>query len=57
MIKRNYQQNIIEVFISKALTGSANSHDKFVLTINMQKQYNDMKEEINGLKTWSVLQS
>ena len=42
--------NTIEVLISKALTDSVISHDKFVLMNNVLKQYNEMKEEIKNLK-------
>ena len=41
----------IEVLISKTLTDSVISHDKFVLTNNVQKEYDNMKEETKNLKT------
>ena len=47
--------NSIEVFISKALTDSVISYDEFVLINNMLKEYNEMKEEIKILKTYSSL--
>ena len=43
--------NSIEVFISKALIDSNNSHDEFVLINNVLKQYDAMKKEIKDLKT------
>ena len=39
--------NSIEVLISKALIDSNISHDEFVF----KKEYDEMKEEINSLKT------
>ena len=35
----------------KALIDSVISHDKFVLINNVQKEYDDMEEEIKNLKT------
>ena len=46
--------NRIEVLSSKPLIGSVISHDEFVLINNVLKEYNEMKEEITDLKTWSV---
>ena len=46
--------NIIEVLVSKALIDSYISHDEFVLINNIVKEYDDLKEEINDLKTSSV---
>ena len=43
--------NSIEVLISKTLIDSVISHDKFVLTNNIQKEYDDMKEGAKNLKT------
>ena len=40
----------LEVLISKALIDSNISHGEFVL-INVIKEYDEMKEEINNLKT------
>ena len=40
--------NTIEVLISNALTNSNISHDEFVLSNNMLKEYDDMKEEIKN---------
>ena len=36
--------NSIELLISKALIDSNISHDEFVLTNNVQKEYDEMKE-------------
>ena len=41
--------NSIEIFISKALIPSNISHDKFVLTKNVLKEYANMKKEIKTL--------
>ena len=43
--------NSIEVLISKALIDLVVSHDEFVLTNNVLKEYNEMKEKIKNLKT------
>ena len=43
--------NSIKVLISKALIDSVISHDGFVLTNNVLKEYNEIKEEIKNLKT------
>ena len=43
--------NGTEVLISKALINSNISHDEVVLTNNVLKKYDDMKEEIKNLKT------
>ena len=45
--------NGIEVLVSKALIDSVVSHDEFILTNNVLKEYNEMKEEIKNLKTYS----
>ena len=42
------QLNRIKVLISKALTDSIISHDKFVLINNVLKKFYDMKEEIKN---------
>ena len=44
-----------EVLISKPLIDSVISHDEFVLTNNILKEYNKMKEEIKNLKTGTSL--
>ena len=41
--------NSIEILISKALIYSNTSHDEFVLTNNVVKEYDDTKEEIKNL--------
>ena len=46
--------NSIEVLISKVLIDSSISHDEFVLINNIQKEYDDMKEEIKNLKSSTV---
>ena len=43
--------NSIEVLISKALIDLVVSHDEFVLINNVLKEYNEMKEETENLKT------
>ena len=43
--------NSIEVLISIALIDSIISHDEFVLIKNVQKEYDEMKEDIKNLKT------
>ena len=43
--------NSMEVLISKALIDSFISHDEFVLINNVLKDCNEIKEEINNLKT------
>ena len=40
--------NTTEVVISKALIGSNISHDEFVSSNNVLKNYDDMKEEIKN---------
>ena len=41
----------METLISKDLIDSYISHEKFVLVNNVLREYDDMKEEINKLKT------
>ena len=43
--------NSIEFLISKTLIDSNISHDKFVLIINILKEYEDVRKEIKNLKT------
>ena len=45
-----YKLNSIEGSISKTVINSNISHDEFVLINNVQKEYDDMKEEIKNLK-------
>ena len=40
--------NSVEVLISEALIDSNISHDDFILINNVQKEFNDMKEEIKN---------
>ena len=47
--------NHIEVLISKDLIGSVTSHDEFLLTNNVLKEYNKVKEEMKNLKALSSL--
>ena len=48
--KKNNLNNI-EVLISKTLVGSNISHDELILINNKLKEYDDLKEKINNLKT------
>ena len=45
----------LEVLISKASIDSNISYDEFVLINNVLKEYDEMKEEIKNLKTYSIL--
>ena len=45
--------NSIEVLIFKTSINSNNSHDEFNLTNDVLKEYDNMKEEINNLKTYT----
>ena len=42
----------IEVLISKSLIDSNISHDEFILTNNVLKEYQEMKGEIKNVKTY-----
>ena len=42
------------ILICKVLIDSNNSLDEFVIIDNGRKEHNDMKEEINDIKTSSV---
>ena len=46
-----YKLNSIEVLISKVLIDSNITHDEFVSTNNVLKEYDNMKEETNNLRT------
>ena len=46
-----YKLNSIEVLISKVLIDSNITHDEFVPTNNVLKEYDNMKEETNNLRT------
>ena len=50
-----YKINSIEALISKDLTDSNITHDKFVLINNMLKEFYDMKEEIKNLNSQSMI--
>ena len=50
------KSNRIESLISKTVIDSNISHDEFVLINNVLKEYDDMKEEIENLKTEIVHQ-
>ena len=43
--------NSTEVLTSKALTDSVISRGEFILIKNVQKEYDEMKEEVKNLKT------
>ena len=51
MLLAKSKLNKIEVLISKALVNSSISHDEFILINNVLKEYDEMKDEINNLKT------
>ena len=42
--------NTIEILISKALIDSCINHDEFVLSNNVLREYNEMKNEIKSLQ-------
>ena len=46
-----YKLNSIEVLISKVLIDSNITHDEFVSTNNVLKEYDNVKEETNNLRT------
>ena len=46
-----YKLNSIEVLISKVLIDSNITHDEFVSTNNVLKEYDNMKEETNNLRS------
>ena len=46
--------NTIEVLISNALIDSCISHNEFIPVNNVLREYDDMKEEIQNLKTSTV---
>ena len=58
MIKQCFLQNLksnsIEVLISKTLIDSNINHDSFVLINNVLNEYDDTKEEIKNLNTYTV---
>ena len=48
--------NRIEVLFSKGLIDSNITHDEFGLMNNVLKEYDDMKEEIKNINTYTVQQ-
>ena len=46
-----YKLDTIKLLISKALIDSTISHNEFVLTNNVLKEYDNIKEETKNLKT------
>ena len=51
---QNLKSNSIEVLISKTLIDSNINHDRFVLINNVLNEYDDTKEEIKNLNTYTV---
>ena len=51
---QNLKSNSIEVLISKTLIDSNINHDSFVLINNVLNEYDDTKEEIKNLNTYTV---
>ena len=51
---QNLKSNSIEVLISKTLIDSNINHDSFVLINNVLSEYDDTKEEIKNLNTYTV---
>ena len=49
LIKTRIQLNSIEFLVSTALIDSNISHDEFILTNDVLKEYEQMKEEIERL--------
>ena len=47
--------NSIKALISKSLIDSVIIHDNFFKISNVLKEYEEMKEEIKNIKTWSSL--
>ena len=54
LIKTRIQLNSIEFLVSTALIDSNISHGEFILTNDVLKEYEQMKEEIENWKTESV---
>ena len=48
--------NTTEVLVSRALIDLCTSHDEFVAMNNVLREYDDMKEETQNLKTSTVIQ-
>ena len=51
---QNLKSNSIEVLISKTLIDSNINHDSVVLINNVLNEYDDTKEEIKNLNTYTV---
>ena len=51
---QNLKSNSTEVLISKTLIDSNINHDRFVLINNVLNEYDDTKEEIKNLNTYTV---
>ena len=51
---QNLKSNSTEVLISKTLIDSNINHDRFVLINNALNEYDDTKEEIKNLNTYTV---
>ena len=51
VLLRKSKLNSLDLLIFKALFGSNISHNEFVLINNVPKEYDDIKEEIENLKT------
>ena len=51
---QNLKSNSIEVLISKTLIDSNINHDRFVLINNVLNEYDDTKEEVKNLNTYTV---
>ena len=51
MLVEKSRLNGIEVLISTAWINSKINHNQFVLIYNVLKEYDDMKEEIENLRT------
>ena len=51
MKKKRKKKHDKEVLLAKALIDSNIIHDEFVLINDVVKEYDDMKEETNNLKT------
>ena len=51
VLLRKSKLNNLDLLIFKALFGSNISHNEFVLINNVPKEYDDIKEEIENLKT------
>ena len=55
MIQQYCQQNLNQI-VQKSLIDANIIHDEFVLTNNMLKEYDNMKEKIKNLKLVQLIQ-